>query len=201
MSEVEFSQSPNKAFQRTLEDSRRGTLAFGEKECDVEKRSRLYANFAARFAADGLTGPALPCDISELDRAEKELQSFLPVSYRQFLASHGPLFVPELWDIVVGRELPARAPREFLTPAQVVTNTQVCWSGGMPNDFIGVAVDFTGDIYGFRRVAVNAVRPDDLPVEVFDTAEVRIVPVAASFESWIEWFVENVQTAEPSNEG
>ena len=49
--------------------------------------------------------------------------------------------------------------------------------------------------------ALNAVRPDDLPVEVFDTTEVRIVPVAASFESWIEWFVENVQTAESSKDG
>jgi hypothetical protein len=82
--------------------------------------------------------------------------------------------------------------REFLDLDQVVTDTRAYWSGGMPADFVGVAGDFMGGLFGFRRVAPNASRPDDLPVELFDTAEVRIVPVAISFDAWIDWFLKNV---------
>ena len=116
----------------------------------MNKRSRLYADFAAvrrRRSRLALLGP--------VTRAGPPRRGgfavFLPSAYRQFLTSHGPLFVPELCDNVIERELPARPPREFLTPFQVVADTRVCWVGGMPNDFIGIATDFTGDMFGFRR--------------------------------------------------
>jgi len=157
----------------------------------VDERTRLYANFAARFAVDGLHGPAQPCDPAELDRAEAALGTYLPASYRQFLATHGPLFVPDLWDAVTERKPEVHAAREFLTPDQVVSDTRLYWSGGMPKDFIGVAGDAMGNLFGFPRVAIAGARPDDLPVRLFDHDYVRVDPVAASFDGWLRWFIEN----------
>ena len=158
----------------------------------MDARTRLYAEFAGRFACDGLQGPARPCDTLELDRVEIALETYLPASYRQFLCMHGPLFVPDLWDAVVERELGAHPVREFLTPDQMINDTRLYWSGGMPKDFVGVAGDFMGNLFGFQRTAMNGDRPDDLPVSLFDHDYVRVDPAAPSFEAWLSWFVEHV---------
>lgn len=158
----------------------------------MDARTRLYADFAARFARDRLRGPSLPCDPAELDRTESALETQLPASYRQFLCTHGPLFVPDLWDIVVERELQVHPVREFLTPEQVVKDTRLYWSGGMTKNFVGVAGDFMGNLFGFNRIAMSGVRPDDLPVSLFDHDYVRVEPAAASFDAWLRWFVEHV---------
>jgi hypothetical protein len=158
----------------------------------VDERTRLYADFAARFASDGLHGPARPCDPLELDRVEAALETYLPASYRQFLSTHGPLFVPHLWDAIVERELGAHPLREFLSADQVVTDTRLYWSGGMPRDLVGVAGDFMGNLFGFQRAARNDVRPDDLPVSRFDHDYVRVDPMAPSFDGWLRWFIEHV---------
>ena len=158
----------------------------------MEVRTRLYGDFAARFACNGLHGPARPCDPLELDSAEFALKTHLPTSYRQFLCTHGPLFVPDLWEAVVQRDLGTHPVREFLTPEQVVDDTRLCWSGGMPKDFVGVAGDFMGNLFGFHRMAMNGIRPDDLPVSLFDHDYVRVVPVASSFDEWLKWFIEHV---------
>ena len=158
----------------------------------MDARTRLYGDFAARFACDGLHGPARPCDPLELDRAEVALETHLPTSYRQFLCAHGPLYVPDLWDAVVERDLGAHPLSEFLTPEQVVNDTRLYWSGGMPKDFVGVAGDFMGNLFGFQRTAMNGVRPDDLPVSLFDHDYVRVDPVASSFDVWLKWFIEHV---------
>jgi hypothetical protein len=127
-----------------------------------------------------------------LDRVEVALETYLPASYRQFLCTHGPLFVPDLWDAVVERELGAHPVREFLTADQVVNDTRLYWSGGMPKDFVGVAGDFMGNLFGFERLGMNGVRPDDLPVSLFDHDYVRVEPAAASFDAWLRWFIEHV---------
>jgi hypothetical protein len=161
----------------------------------MDERTRLYADFAARFACDGLHGPIQPCDLLELDRIEAALGTYLPASYRQFLSAHGPVFVPGLWDAVVEGESGAHPLREFLSPDQVVTDTRSYWSGGMPRDFVGVAGDFMGNLFGFHRAARDGARPDDLPVSLFDHEYVRVDPVAASFDGWLRWFLEHVQKA------
>jgi hypothetical protein len=158
----------------------------------VDERTQLYADFAAQFARDGLHGPVRPCDPSELDRVEADLETYLPISYRQFISTHGPLFVPDLWDFAVERELSAHPVREFLSPDQVVTETRLYWSGGMPKDFVGVAGDFMGNLFGFHRTPMNGLRPDDMLISLFDHDCVRVDPIARSFDSWIRWFIENV---------
>jgi hypothetical protein len=137
-------------------------------------------------------GRAQPCDPLELDRAEAALETYLPSSYRQFLCTHGPLFVPGLWEAIVEQELGAHPVREFLPPEQVVNDSRLCWSGGTPRDFVGVAGDFMGSLFGFRRVAIWGLRPDDSPVCLFDCDYVRVDLAAASFDAWLRWFIEHV---------
>jgi hypothetical protein len=169
------------------------SLVRPQRRKGVDERTRLYAEFTARFACDALHGSARPCDPFELDRVEEALETYLPASYRQFLATHGPVFVPDLWEAILERELGAHPLREFLSPDQVVTDTRLYWSGGMPRDFVGVAGDFMGNLFGFRRAAIHGVRPDDLPVSLFDHDYVRVAPVAASFDGWLRWFMDHVQ--------
>lgn len=158
----------------------------------MNERIRLYADFAGRFACDGMHGRANRCDPLELDQVEEALETHLPASYRLFLSTHGPLFVPDLWDAVVERELGAHPLREFLSPDQVVTDTRLYWSGGMPRDFVGVAGDFMGNLFGFQRAAMNGDRPYDLPVSLFDHDYLRVDAVAPSFDGWLRWFMEHV---------
>jgi hypothetical protein len=159
------------------------------------ERARLHAAVAARFAHNGLHGPAQPCNAEELDRAEIALGTCLPSAYRQFLSTHGPVFVPDLWDAIVERELGTHPLREFLGPDQVVVDTRSYWSGGMSREFVAIACDFMGNLFGFPSVARIGERPDDLPVGLFDHDYVRVDPIAASFDGWIRWFVENVRSA------
>lgn len=155
-------------------------------------RTQLHADFARRFARDRLHGPAQSSDPQTLDQIEGALSTYLPMSYRHFLSSHGPLFVPDLWNAVVEKEMGVHPVREFLTPAEVVDDTQAYWTGGMPRDFIGVAGDFMGNMFGFQRVSRDMNRPDDLPISLFDHDFLRIEPIAESFDEWLAWFVENV---------
>jgi hypothetical protein len=153
----------------------------------------LYEVFTARFACDASHGAAQPCDTLELNRVEAALETYLPVAYRSFLSLHGPLFVPDLWTAVVEQELRVHPLREFLSPDQVVTDTRAYWSGGMPQDFVGVAGDFMGNLFGFHRIPRDGPRPDDLPVGLFDHDYVRVDSVSQSFEGWLSWFVDHVQ--------
>jgi hypothetical protein len=158
----------------------------------MSERGNLHARFATRYAADGLDGPARPCEVAAIDQVEESLDTHLPAAYREFLAACGPLFVPDLWDAVEQQELGAEAVREFFSPAEVIRDTRLCWSGGMPADFIGIASDGCGNMFGFRRSPRGSPRPDDLPVLFFDHDFVRVIEVATSFEGWLRWFVERV---------
>jgi hypothetical protein len=180
----------------------------------VGERSATYAEFAARFATDRMEGPARACDLSAIEQIEEALETFLPCSYRMFLHTCGPLFVPDLWDEIVRRELGAWPVREFFDPEGVVNDTRLAWSGGMPRDVVGIASDFAGNLFGFRRAArvlprldqpvvlfdpdygqVTAgflPRPDDCPALVFDHDYGRVIEVAVSFDGWLNWFMEHV---------
>jgi len=159
----------------------------------VDERTRLHSSFATHFAFNRLQGLVKPCVLPELDRIEVALETFLPLAYRQFLSLNGPLFLPDLWDEVVKRELDVHPLREFLTPSEVIADTRLYWSGGMPRDFVGVAGDFMGNLFGFQKVARCGPRPDDVPVSLFDHDYCHVVPVAESFDAWIDWFVANLQ--------
>jgi hypothetical protein len=158
----------------------------------VGERISNYARFAQRFAADGLDGPARRFDAQALDRAEEALDMLLPVSYREFLTTCGALFVPDLWESVVGLELGVEAVREFFGPAEIVRDTRLYRSGGMPSEFVGIASDGCGNMFVVPHSSRGSPRPDDLPVLFFDHDYVRVVEVAGSFDGWLQWYLERV---------
>jgi hypothetical protein len=161
----------------------------------VSQRRALHSLFAVRFEADRLGGPAQRISVDVIDQAEEALDTFLPVSYREFLGACGPLFVPALWDAVVEKELGVEPVREFFTPSQVAADTRLYWSGGMPVDFIAIASDFCGNMFGFGRCDCRSPRPDDLPVFFFDHDFVRVTEVSASFDGWLGRYLELVPAA------
>lgn len=152
------------------------------------KRTDLYYRFARQFALDRME-PLGPCDDASINRIEDALETILPCSYREFLTRCGPLFVPHLSDSIENTELGINLVREFFTPEEVVRDTQLYWSGGMPSDFIGIASDFCGNMFGFRR---EKARADDLPILFFDKDFVNVNQDADTFDSWLTRFLDEV---------
>lgn len=155
----------------------------------MSNRATIHAEFTRRFAADGLDGPALPCPSDVLDRIEQELDTFLPVAFRDFLARCGPIFTPQLCTAWIEHQPESFPPREFLRPEAMVDDTRLYWSGGMPRDVIAFASDGCGNLLVFQRTARNELRPDDQAVLVFDHDYVKVVELAPSFDVWLGRFV------------
>jgi hypothetical protein len=152
------------------------------------KRTDLYSCFARQFALDRME-PMGPCDDARINRIEDALETMLPCSYREFLTRCGPLFVPRLSDSIEHTELGINLVREFFTPEEVVRDTRLYWSGGMPSDFIGIASDGCGNMFGFRR---EQARTDDSPVLFFDHDFVSVKQDADAFDSWLARFLNEV---------
>jgi SMI1 / KNR4 family (SUKH-1) len=155
----------------------------------------LHTQFAVRFAVDRLHGPARPCAVSELDQVEEKLNTNLPIAYRDFMSANGPLFVPLLSEIAVFLELGIETVHEFFSPVDVTRNSQMYWSAGMPADFIGVASDVCGNMFGFQRLERGGLRPDDSPVLFFDHDFVQVLKRSESFDAWLESFLARVPLA------
>jgi hypothetical protein len=154
----------------------------------------LYLLFAQRFAVNRLDGPAIPTDKMSLDHVEQELDTCLPQTYREFLCTCGPLHVAKLWeaDIDLHPDTDPPPPSEFLTPQEVIDDTRLCWTGGMPTDFIAIASDGCGNLYGFRKTERSQPRPLDLPVLFFDHDFIVVKLITSSFNEWLVSYLRGI---------
>jgi len=135
-----------------------------------------------------------PATAADLQAVEADLKSTFPASYISFITAYGPIFTPDVsealgdCEVCVPPEEEVFAVREFLPPSQIIHDYQVCTAGGMPDWLIPFAVDFGGNLFGFRR-EVNHPRTDDSPVLVFDHDYCKIRGEAESFDAWLEYYL------------
>ena len=157
-------------------------------------RDEIHSSFVKRFCfvAKGQATPK-PVALAELLAVETELKATFPCSYVSFITRHGPVFTPDVSEalgdcqVCVPPEEEVLAVREFLSPGRIVADYRLCTAGGMSKDLMPFAVDFGGNLFGFKREQKQP-RPDDAAVLVFDHDYCVIRPEAEAFDAWLEYF-------------
>jgi hypothetical protein len=152
----------------------------------MRSRLAIQDDFVARFHFGERHGPASD---AQLDAIEVELNTKLPKAYRDFMTRHGSVYTPDVLHQIVARNFDHPDTQNILDPAEVIDNTKAYWSGGMPEDVIGVGSDCMGNMIGFRRQTTAS---DDAPVVFFDHDLVELYDVASSFDEFLTWYLEHL---------
>lgn len=152
-------------------------------------RDELQALFVARFHVGDQ--PVASTD-QQVDSFGEELGTATPEAYRRFITRFGAVYTPHLLDAIVDAGLDHPDVQNFLSVEEAVAGTKAYWAAGMPEDVVGVASDCMGNLLGFRR---QTSKSDDAPVVFFDHDFVEVAAVADSFDAFLLWYVENINTS------
>lgn len=151
------------------------------------KRQETHDRFVARFH---LGGPPVPSTEQQLNRIETELKTKLPIAYREFMTRHGTIYTPDILNEICDKGFKHPDVQDFLDSQEAIDNTKGYWSAGMPDDIIGVASDCMGNMIGFRRQHESS---EDAPVFFFDHDFVDVHDLAASFDKFLLWYLDNLK--------
>jgi len=161
-------------------------IAHLEESDEMRSRESIHREFVARFHFGERVGPASE---QELDAVETALDTKLPHAYRQFMTRHGAVYTPDILHQIVNRNLDHHDIKNIEEPSEAIKGTKAYWSGGMPDDVIGVASDCMGNAIGFRRQSAPS---DDSPVWFFDHEFVEVYETASSFDALLIWYLDNL---------
>lgn len=135
------------------------------------------------------TNPDYPPDAvseGELNRAEDSLPTRLPAEYRNAVLQFGlPHPTIELLDAIVDRELELRDVNRFLSPSEIVTETEEWRALGLPKGLVAFASDCMGNLFCFPT---QADVDGKVPVFYFDHDQGSAEVIAPSFSGWIDEF-------------
>lgn len=152
----------------------------------MRARSEIHDAFVARFHFGGRN---IPFTDQQLNEVERLLDTILPASYRTFVRCHGVVHTPSILNGIVNSGLSHTDIQVFLEPTAVIDDTQLYWSGGMPDHVIGFASDCMGNMIGFHRQHSHS---DDAPVIFFDHDFVEVHQIATSFDEYLAWFLDHL---------
>lgn len=152
----------------------------------MKTRAEIQEMFVSRFHFGAMREPISP---EQLDLIEAALNSRLPAAYRQFVSRYGAVFTPLILRGISEAKLDHPDVREFLDSAKMIVDNQACWTGGMPDNVIGVASDCMGNMIGFRRCSSLG---DDAPVVFFDHDFVEVDELASSFDELLAWYLDHL---------
>jgi len=106
------------------------------------------------------------------------------------MTQHGPVYTPDTLHVIADGNIVHPDIQYILDPAESIEGTKGYWSAGMPEDVIGVASDCMGNMIGFRRQSSVS---DDAPVEFFDHDFGVVYEIAASFDEFLAWYLDNLK--------
>jgi hypothetical protein len=156
-------------------------------------RSDIHSTFVKRFSRPR-SKPVALVSLSDVYSVEKEAGTIFPASFVAFICAHGPVYTPDILDLVVdGQESGSTKfegweVAEFFVPSDIPKTHKMYVSGGMDASLIPFASDSSGNVFGFRRTSSNA-RPDEAAVLFFDHDFCKVSVEAGSFDSWLEHFL------------
>lgn len=126
-------------------------------------------------------GP-IPVHADALEKAEYVLKARLPVAYRMVVLSLGlPQPNLSLLHSIVEANLNLADVNHFCTPEQMIENTTVWRSMGLPAEMVAFASDCNGNLFVFD--------PEER-VAFFDHDEADVTVIADSFDEWIDAFAQ-----------
>ena len=153
----------------------------------MRTRTEIHRDFVERFHFGERNGTVPE---AQLDAIESELETKLPAAYREFMTRHGPVYTSDTLHEIAEGNIDHPDIQNVLDPAEAIEGTKAYWSGGMPNDVIGIGSDCMGNMIGFRRQAKAS---DDAPVVFFDHDFVEVYEVAPSFDEFLAWYLDNLK--------
>lgn len=152
----------------------------------MRTRADIHRDFVERFHVGERRGPV---SAGQLDEIEAELNTKLPVAYREFMTCHGPVYTPDTLHEIVEGNIDHPDFQHLDDPTDAIAGTKAYWSAGMPDDVIGVGGDCMGNMIGFRRQSVSS---EDSPVVFFDHDFVEVSEVGPSFDEFLNWYLDNL---------
>lgn len=153
----------------------------------MRTRAEIHDAFVSRFHFGKRSEPATD---QQLDAVEAALITKLPTAYRQFMSQHGVAYTPSILREIVDAKLGYPDIQEFLDPQQAIEISRMYWSGGMPDDVIGIASDCMGNMFGFHRQSSVS---DDAPVVFFDHDFVEVYDQSPSFDEFLAWYLDHLK--------
>src|SRR5260370_20794320 len=145
----------------------------------MRSRTAIHHDFVARFHFGERHGPVSD---AQLDAIEVELDKRLPTAYREFMTRHGPVYTPDTLKEIADGNIDHPDIQNVLDPSEAIEGTKAYWSGGMPDDLIGIGSDCMGNMIGFHRREKPS---DDAPVVFFDHDFVEAYEFAPSFDYYL----------------
>lgn len=146
-------------------------------------QEQIYSTFAERFHKGDNSALVSEVDIAVIEANTKVR---LPKAYTAFLMKFGPVYTPDILDIVVLRKSPIIAVQEFLAPADVIESSA---SIGIKS-CVAFATDCSGNVFCFKRLPKAEPRLDDAPIWLFDHETGKSSKVAPSFDTWLSNFAQ-----------
>jgi hypothetical protein len=159
----------------------------------MRSRTTIQHDFVARFHFGVRGGPVSD---AQLDAIEAELDTKLPMAYRAFMTSYGPVYTPDTLKEIADGNIDHPDIQNVLDPREAIDGTKAYWSGGMPEDVVGFGSDCMGNMIGFRRQDKPS---DDAPVVFFDHDSVEVYEVAPSFDEYLRWYLDHLKGRQPTN--
>jgi len=159
----------------------------------MQTRTAIHDDFVARFHIGERHEPVSD---AQLDAIEAELDTKLPSAYREFMTRHGPVYTPDTLKEIADGNIDHPDIQNVLDPREAIEGTKAYWSGGMPDDLIGIGSDCMGNMIGFRRQEKPS---DDAPVLFFDHDFVEVYEIAPCFDEYLAWYLDHLKRRQRTN--
>ena len=128
----------------------------------------------------------VPVPREALDAIEARFETYLPLSYREFMVRIGPASAgAALLDAIVEQHIDIPAFQEFLPPAEVKEATRTWRRMGLPESMVAFASEGSGDLYCFEVVAESQPVPADAVVWYFDHEQREVESLEIQFTKWV----------------
>jgi len=155
----------------------------------------IFKTFIEKWAIGDQRQPLTTAEVTTL---EKGLGASLPLSYRQFLMTVGPVSMSlALLDSIVDQQLDIAGVQDFYDPAQVLWETRAWQPLGLPEDLFAIASDGAGNKFCLPIPETAKGAADDASVWFFDHEEPEAYDTEVPFTEWIAMFANIANTAPP----
>ena len=146
-------------------------------------RQHLHRHFIERFQREEMTQAVSSTAIEQI---ASMLNVLLPASYRDFLETYGPVYTPDILDLIILRNVRLADIQQFQSIEDVIDSSQSIEAKGC----LAFATDCSGNLFCFKSLSNTLPSPDDAPVWLFDHETGKASKVASSFDTWLSNFTQ-----------
>ncbi len=147
----------------------------------MTERQQLYRHFIERFHR-GESPQAVSS--TAIEQIASTLNVILPASYRDFLELYGPVYTPDILDLIVLRNARLADIQQFHNTEDVVESSKSIDIKGC----LAFASDCQGNLFCFKGLSNSLPAPDDAPVWLLDHETGKTSKVAPTFDAWLSQY-------------